>query len=91
MNVELPAAFFEALADRVVDRLEIPAPAADTWLDVEVAARHLGYGDEDEAKLKRGCTRVYDLKARGLIEFRKDGSRLVFRRSWLDAYLERTD
>jgi hypothetical protein len=91
VNVELPDTLLDALAVRVAAlmREQAPAAAADCWLDVDGAARHLGY-DGDADKLKRGRARVYDLKARGELEFRKDGSRLLFRRSWLDAYLERS-
>lgn len=85
----VPDELVDAIARRVVELM--PAPRAqhdDPWLDVDGAARHLGYGDEGEEKLERGRKRVYDLKARGEVQWTKDGSRLIFRRSWLDAYLE---
>ena len=40
--------------------------------------------------LELGCGtgRIYDLKAQEKLQFVKDGNRLKFRRSWLDAYLD---
>lgn len=91
LALAVPDALVDAIARRVVDLMPAPqAQEADPWLDLDAAARHLGYGDGDEAKLERGRRRVYDLKARREIEWAKDGARLVFRRSWLDAYLERS-
>ena len=76
----VPAEFVEAVARRVAELLALQAGvSADPWLGVEEAAAHIS----------APTSRVYDLKARGELEFRKDGSRLLFRRSWLDAYLER--
>jgi hypothetical protein len=49
----------------------------DEWLDVVAAARHL-------------CclpSRIYDLKAAGRLRYAKEGTRLLFRRDWLDAAL----
>src|SRR4051794_1464930 len=88
LTVEFPPGFYEAIAAHVARLLGDRQSQDDPWLDVAGAARHLGYGDADEAKLKRGCDRVYDLKARREIQYRKDGSRLIFRRSWLDEYVE---
>lgn len=52
--------------------------AGDEWLDVDRAAAYLSCQPK----------RIYDLRSQGRIRFAKDGSRLLFRRSWLDAYLE---
>jgi hypothetical protein len=54
-----------------------PAQRDDEWLDVAAAARHL-------------CcppSRIYDLKAAGRLRYAKEGTRLLFRRDWLDAAL----
>jgi len=51
---------------------------ADPWLDVDEAAEHL----------RASRQRVYDLCSSGRIKPAKDGRRSLFRRSWLDAYLE---
>jgi len=45
---------------------------------VEAAAAHL----------RCPTSRVYDLKAAGRVRFAKDGTRLLFRREWLDAALK---
>jgi Helix-turn-helix domain len=84
--IELEGASLEALADLVADRLEergVSEP--EPWLGVQDAAAYLGCSTD----------RIYELVSlrkgnpdAGL-EFRKDGSRLVFRREWLDAVLER--
>lgn len=60
------------LADRV--RQEEPEP----WIGVEEAAAHLACSRK----------RVYDLVAQRRIRVRRDGRRLLFRRSWLDAALD---
>lgn len=69
----------EAVADRVAEKLvdRMPAPD-DGWLNVEQAADYLS------------CTRdrIWDLKRQGKVRYCKDGSRLLFRRQWLDACLE---
>lgn len=76
----LPPEFVEAVAQRAAELVAAQvAPAADTWLDVDGAARHLACGRR----------RIYDLHSQRRIPAHKDGSRLLFRRSELDAYVER--
>ncbi len=58
--------------------------AAAAWLDVAAAEQHLGYAEN----ARRGRQRVYDLVSQRRLRFAKDGSRLLFRRSWLDDDLE---
>ena len=76
----LPPDLLEAIAARAAELVEdrvgdLPEP----WIDVEGAAQYLA--------CKR--QRVYDLVSQDRLEHRKDGRRLLFRRSWLDEYLER--
>src|SRR5436190_24164424 len=68
------------VADLLLERglTGAPAPAEDGWLDVGAAAEYIS------AKRKR----VYDLVSQGRLEPARDGSRLLFRRSWLAAYLD---
>jgi excisionase family DNA binding protein len=77
--LSVPDELFEAIAERaaalVLARLDAePEP----WLGVDEAARYLA------------CTpsRIYALKSANRIPHRKDGSRLLFRRSELDAWLD---
>jgi hypothetical protein len=77
----------EMIAAHVATMLATPEPAMEAWLDVTAAARHLGYGSEP-AGMRRGRQRIYDLVSQRRVRFAKDGSRLLFRRSWLDDYLE---
>ncbi len=81
LSVELSSAQLEQIALRVAE-LVSPNGGQPKWLDVEQAAAHLGYGDA-----KKGRERIYDLKARGLIEHAHDGRRLLLRRNSLDEYL----
>jgi len=66
----------ERIAQRVVALSTNSAPA-DPWLSIGEAAEHL----------RASRQRLYDLCAAGLLKPAKDGRRLLFRRSWLDAYL----
>jgi excisionase family DNA binding protein len=77
------AALLDELAadPAAVDRLRelVDAGAPEPWVGVAQAAEHLGCKPQ----------RIYNLVADRAIPFRKDGSRLLFRRSELDAWLER--
>lgn len=81
------AELVETIAAHVARMLSAPEPATEAWLDVAAAAQHLGYGNEP-AGIRRGRQRIYDLVSQRCPQFAKDGSRLLFRRSWLDDYLE---
>jgi len=72
---ELVEVVAQRAAELVVSGL---AAAGDAWLDVEGAARHLACKPR----------RIYDLHSQRRIHAHKDGSRLLFRRSELDAYVE---
>jgi hypothetical protein len=86
LELAVPAAVLELVAERVADLLadRLSPAGPEPWAGVEDVARHLGYRDDLDA----GRRRVYDLKARGLLPFREDGRRLLFRLSDVDAYLE---
>lgn len=79
---ELDDAALDALADRLAPRLasRLVETAAKPWLNAEEAADYLA------------CTRdrLYDLAQLGKLEPRRDGRRLLFRRTDLDAYVEAT-
>jgi excisionase family DNA binding protein len=78
----VPDELVEALAGRVADLLAERLPhRPEPWLDVDGAADYLACKPH----------RVYDLKAEGRLRFAKDGTRLLFRREWLDACLEEDD
>ena len=66
----------ERIAERVASLAAGSSPS-DPWLSIEEAAEHL------RAKPQR----LYDLVSTGRLKPAKDGRRLLFRRSWLDAYL----
>lgn len=80
LALPFPEQLVDVIAERVAERLAGRAPATgpEPWIGVAEAARHL----DCEPK------RIYDLKSQRRIPFRKDGSRVLFRRSDLDAYLE---
>lgn len=67
----------ERIAERVAS-LAASSSRPDPWLSIEEAAEHL------RAKPQR----LYDLVSTGRLRPAKDGRRLLFRRSWLDTYLE---
>ena len=73
---ELVERVAQRAADIVVERQE--AQAVEPYLSVEEAASYLA------CKSKR----VYDLTSQRRVPFLKDGSRVLLRRSDLDAYLE---
>ena len=76
--IAVPDALVDELVERVGERLA--RPAAEPWVGVEAVAAHLGCRRQ----------RIYDLVSRrghDAIPFRKDGSRLLFRLSEIDAWL----
>ena len=88
LTLTLPPGQFDALVDAVAARVlaELPDGERTGWLDVPQAARYIGY---DESTLQRGKRRLYDWVAQGRVDYRKDGSRLLFRYEWLDAAVNR--
>jgi len=78
-ELTLSAAQLDVLADLVAERQAVSqSPAEDGWLNSAQAAAYLG------------CTpdRLHDLVARRTLSHGRDGRRLLFRRSDLDAYVE---
>jgi excisionase family DNA binding protein len=78
LTIELSGEQIEAIAERVAGLLADAQPTPAEWLNANDAAKHLA------------CTRdrLYDLVQLGKLEPRRDGRRLLFRRSDLDAYIE---
>ena len=85
---EVPDGVLVCLAGYVVEMLNerlIELANDDPWHDVEEAAEYMRCKGRD-GTIKPD--RIYDLKAQGRLRFEKDGGRLLFRQSWLDACLE---
>ena len=78
MSAELVDAIAGRVADLLADRLAAMA-VSEPWIDVRQAAGHIG----------APTSRVYDLVARGELRPGRDGRRIAFRRSELDAYMDR--
>jgi excisionase family DNA binding protein len=78
LSVPVPEGFVEQVAARVAEILGAREPQPEPWVGVGAAAEHLA------------CprSRVYALVSARRIPHRRDGSRLLFRRSELDAWLE---
>jgi excisionase family DNA binding protein len=80
LHLEFPDAVIEAIAARVIDQLDLERQQPEPWLTVDQAAEHLACKPR----------RIYDLVSQRRIPHVKDGSRLLFRASELDASLERS-
>lgn len=79
-----PEPLVAAVAARVATLLEpclASRPEPTPWLDVAGAA----------AYMVCDARRVYDLTSAGKLRCAKDGRRSLFRREWLDAYLEEAE
>jgi excisionase family DNA binding protein len=74
---ELDDAALDQLAARLAPRLAA-APRVEPWLTVNQAAAYLGCNRQ----------RIYNLVSQRRLRHSKDGSRTLFRRQWLDQYLE---
>jgi excisionase family DNA binding protein len=73
----LPDELVDAVVDRVLEATAAREPVEDRWLDVAGAAEHLSCPP----------SRIYSLTSAGRIPHEKDGSRLLFRVSELDAWV----
>jgi excisionase family DNA binding protein len=71
----------DAVADRIADRLSPPSQEPERWLNVDEAATYLACP----------ASRVYDLVSRRRLRCARDGRRLLFQRTDLDAVLDVTD
>lgn len=79
LELELPDGVVEAIARRaaelVLERIEIPAPAAGSpWLTTGQAAEYLSCAEQ----------RIYDLRTSGRLTRFKEGGRVMIARSELD-------
>lgn len=80
VTLELTDDQLTQLAERValvLERRNPQTPPPSEWLDAAEAA----------AYMRASKQRVYDLTSSGRLRCAKDGSRSLFRREWLDAYL----
>jgi excisionase family DNA binding protein len=78
LSVSLPPELVEIVAERAAELVEERSDArVEPWIGVREASAHLA------------CprSRIYALVSARRIPHRKDGSRLLFRRSELDAWL----
>lgn len=75
---DLLDALTDAVADRVLARLKVEADERSPWLSLGEACEHV--------RLPRG--RLYKLTAANAIPCRRVGSRILFRRDELDAWLD---
>lgn len=73
----LPPELVEVIARRAAELVAERDAPPEPWVGVDLAAEHLACGK----------ARVYALVSANRIPFEKDGSRLLFRRSALDAWL----
>jgi excisionase family DNA binding protein len=78
LTIALPSAFLDQVARRVVDMLGERDWQPEPWLTVQQAADHLACRPQ----------RIYNLVSQRRLRHAKDGSRVLFRRQWLDEYLE---
>lgn len=81
LGLTVPPELIEAIAERTAELLAERMPEkAEAYLDVDGAASYLACSRD----------RIYDLRRQGLPHF-KDGTRLLFKRGDLDAWLTRSD
>jgi excisionase family DNA binding protein len=78
VSIPLPAPVLDLLVERTVERLSASVTVVEPWVGVDAAAAHLA--------CKR--QRIYDLVSRRTIPHRKEGTRLLFKLSHLDAWIE---
>jgi excisionase family DNA binding protein len=72
----------DALADALAERLGASTATSNVGQEPYWTA------EQAAAYIAADKQRIYDLRSQGRLRCVKDGSRLLTRRSWLDAYLE---
>jgi excisionase family DNA binding protein len=80
-ELQVPDGFVQAIAERVTNMLAGRIQVASTpepWIGVDQAAEHLACP----------TSRIYDLVSQRRLIPRRDGRRLLFKRSHLDAAIE---
>lgn len=78
LAVAVPSQLVEAVARRAAELLAEWSAGPEPWIGVPAAAEHIA----------APVSRIYALASAGRIPHVKDGSRLLFRRSTLDAWLD---
>ncbi len=78
MQIEIPDALIERIAQRVAELVADNGTGSATYLDVKGAADYIS----------APVSRIYELKKKGAIPCHPDGRRLLFRTDELDRYLE---
>ena len=81
LELQVPDVFVQAIAERVAELLAdslAGGSAPEPWIGVEQAAEHLACPP----------SRIYDLVSQRRLTPRRDGRRLLFKRSHLDAAIE---
>jgi excisionase family DNA binding protein len=81
LELQVPDVFVQAIAERVAELLAnglAGSSAPEPWIGVEQAAEHLACPP----------SRIYDLVSQRRLTPRRDGRRLLFKRSHLDAAIE---
>ncbi len=81
VELRVPDVFVQAIAERVADLLAETrrhADAPEPWIGVDQAAEYLACP----------TSRIYDLVSQRRLTPRRDGRRLLFKRSHLDAAIE---
>jgi len=81
LELQVPDVFVQAIAERVAELLADSLAGGSTpepWIGVEQAAEHLACPP----------SRIYDLVSQRRLTPRRDGRRLLFKRSYLDAAIE---
>jgi excisionase family DNA binding protein len=79
LTLGVPGELVEAIAERAAELLTEQMPPPSPYLDVDGAAEYLACSS----------SRIYALTSTRRIPHHRDGSRLLFRREELDAWIER--
>jgi predicted DNA-binding transcriptional regulator AlpA len=78
VSIRLPEPLLDLIVARAAERMRAASAVTEPWVGVDQAAVH--------PACKR--QRIYDLVSRRTIPQRKEGTRLVFKLSHLDAWIE---